>query len=319
MAEEKITENMEYSPSSVDTDYVLPPLPEKRKRRVGDRYDGYRVRKMDLPFYIIPNIMRSRLDSQIFFEETIDITELERYVREKRATDMPDLRLVHVVLAAVIRMFALRPRLNRFVAGKKIYAHNNIRASMTVKRALTDDGEETEILPVFSPYDTLRDVMTRFNNEWREAVAEETKENNITDKVIRAVGFVPTWLKSFVVFSVRNLDKVGLMPKVIYKASPFHSSFYITDVGSLGIDSIYHHLYEFGTTSCFVAMGKKKTEQFFDKDGKLCRRKVITFRFVLDERICDGHYYASSIKQFRWFMKHPERLEMPPEELPNEI
>ncbi len=300
-------------------EYRLPSLPPKRKRRFGDRYDGYRVRKMDLPFWIIPNIMRSRMDSQIFFEETIDITELERFVREKRAADIPDLRLMHVVLAAIIRMFAVRPRLNRFVAGKKIYAHNNLRVSMTIKRSLTDDGEETEILPVFSPYDTLRDVVTRFNNEWKEAVAEETKENNITDKVIRAIGFIPTWLKTFVVFVLRNLDKVGLMPKVIYKASPFHSSFYITDVGSLGIDSIFHHLYEFGTTSCFIALGKKKTEQFFDDEGNLRRRKVLTFRFVLDERICDGHYYAASIKQFRWLMKHPERLELPPEELPDEI
>ncbi len=315
-----MTELKEVAPAVQEAQtYELPPLPPKRKRRFGDRYDGYRVRKMDLPFWIIPNIMRSRLDSQIFFEETIDITELERYVKEKRATDMPDLRLMHVVLAAVIRMFALRPRLNRFVAGKKIYAHNNIRASMTVKRSLTDDGEETEVLPVFSPYDTLRDVMTRFNNEWKEAVAEETKDGNATDKVIRAIGFIPTWLKSFVVFVVRNLDKVGLMPKVLYKASPFHSSFYITDVGSLGIDSIFHHLYEFGTTSCFVALGKKKTEQYFDNEGNLRRRKVLTFRFVLDERICDGHYYAASIKQFRWFMKHPERLELPPEELPDEI
>jgi len=298
---------------------ALPPIPPKRKRRFGDRYDGYRVRNMDLPFYIIPNIMRSRLDSQIFFEETIDITELEKYVRAKRADDIPDLRLMHVILAAAIRMFAIRPRLNRFVAGKKIYAHNNLRVSMTVKRTITDDGEETEIMPVFSPYDTLADVVERFNREWKAAVSEDTKEDNSTDNVIRAIGFIPTWLKSFVVWALRNLDKVGLMPKAIYRASPFHSSFYITDVGSLGIDSIYHHLYEFGTTSCFVALGKKNTENYIDDEGKVQKRKTITFRFVLDERICDGHYYAVSIRQFRRYIKHPELLELPPEHIPDEI
>ncbi len=295
-----------------------PPIP-KRKRRLGDRYDGYRVRKMDLPFWIIPNIMRTRTDSQVFFEETIDITDLEKYVREKRKTDMPELRLMHVVLAAMVRMFALRPRINRFVAGKKIYAHNNIRASMTIKRNLTDDGEETEVMPVFEPTDTLQDVVDRFNHEWKEAVAEETKADNKTDIVVRALAFIPTWLKTFVVFVLRNLDKVGLMPKFIYHASPFHSSFYITDVGSIGIDSIFHHLYEFGTTSCFIALGKKKTQYELQADGTVAKRKVLTFRFVLDERICDGHYYAATIRYFKRYMKHPELLEIPPESIPDEI
>lgn len=295
------------------------PVVPKRKRRWGDRYDGYRVRELDLPFWLIPNIMRTRSDSQIFFEESINIEALERFVREKRATDMPNLRLLHVVIAAMVRILALRPRINRFVAGKKIYAHNNIRLSMSIKRSLTDDGEETEILPVFEPTDTLADVMIRFNTALEEAVCEESKGENKTDIVNRALAFIPTWMKSLVLFAVRNLDKVGLMPKVIYRASPFHSSAYITDVGSLGIDSIYHHLYDFGTTSCFLAMGKKMTETYLNEDGSVGKRKMINFRFVLDERICDGHYYAASIKLFRKYIKHPELLELPPESIPDEI
>jgi hypothetical protein len=315
-----MSETMQVTKEKAEETVTLqkPSVP-KRKRRWGDRYDGYRVREMDLPFWIIPNIMRTRNDSQVFFEETLDITNLEQYIREKRNTDMPDLKLMHVVLAATVRMFALRPRINRFVAGKKIYAHNNIRASMTIKRNLTDDGEETEVLPVFEPTDTLRDIIDRFNASWEDAVGEMTKADNKTDGVIRALAFIPTWLKTFVVFVLRNLDKVGLMPKFIYHASPFHSSFYITDVGSIGIDSIYHHLYEFGTTSCFIALGKKKQELYLKEDGSVGKRKVLTFRFVLDERICDGHYYAATIRQFKRYIKHPEQLEVPPTSIPDEI
>ncbi len=305
--------------NKVEQPVVQKPEVKKRKRRFGDRYDGYRVRTLDLPFWIIPNIMRSRMDSQILFEEAIDITELERYVRAKRAEDMPDLRLLHVVVAAMVRVFALRPQLNRFVAGKKIYAHNNFRLSCTVKRSLTDDGEETEILPVFQPTDTLADVVATFNKAWLDAVNEETKGDNQSDVVNRAVAHIPTWMKTIVVFVLRNLDKVGLMPKFIYHASPFHSSAYLTDVGSIGIDSVYHHLYEFGTTSCFLAMGKKMHQTYLKDDGTVGKRKIINFRFVLDERICDGHYYATSIKMFRRLIKHPELLEVPPESIPDEI
>ncbi len=304
---------------TVSLEQPAKPVIPKRKRRFGDRYDGYRVRSLDLPFYIIPNIMRSRVDSQVFFEENIDLAPLEAYIRQKRDSDLPELRLLHLVIAAAVRMLALRPRLNRFVAGKKIYAHNNIRFSMSVKRSLTDDGEETEILPVFEPTDTLFDVVERFNTAWQEAVSEDTKSENKSDIVNRALAFIPTWLKSFVVFILRNLDKIGLMPKFIYHASPFHSSCYLTDVGSIGIDSIYHHLYEFGTTSCFVALGKKKTETYLKEDGTVGKRKYLTIRFVLDERICDGHYYALSLRQFRRYLKHPELLENPPKSLPDEI
>ena len=286
----------------------------KRKRRFGDRYDGYRVKKLDTQFWIVPNIMRTRTDSQVFFNEVIGVGELDRYIHKKREGEIPNLRMIHVIIAATIRLFAERPRLNRFIAGKKIFAHNNIRLSMSIKRSMTDDGEETEILPVFEPTDTLYDVVRKFEDALSESIEEATKQNNNTDKVAGALSHIPTWLKSFVVFAIRNLDKIGLMPKMI-----FHSSVFITDVGSLGIDSIYHHLYEFGTTSCFIAMGKKQFVPFVRPDGTLGQRKIINFRFVLDERICDGYYYAASIKKFRRYIKHPELLELPPENLPDEI
>lgn len=311
MSNEKIIENETATPCE-----NTKPVVKKRKRRLGDRHDGYKVRKLDLPFYIIPVIMRTRLDSQVFFNISIDIENLEKYVHRKRREDMPNLKLLHVVLAAMVRMFATRPQLNRFVAGKKIYAHNDISFSMSIKRNLTDDGEETEVCPVFEPTDTIYDVVEKFNGEVEKAFADEETE---TDKLNRVVGMTPTWLKSFIVFVLRNLDKVGLMPKFITKASPFHASAYVTDVGSLGIDSIYHHLYEFGTCSCFLAIGKKQSVPYVKDDGTLGEKKIINFRFVLDERVTDGHYYAATIRKFTRYMKHPELLELPPEELPDEI
>ncbi len=292
------------------------PQVPKRKRRWGDRYDGYRVRDLDLPFHIIPVIMRNRCDSEVFFEETVDIAPLEEFVRKKRREDLPNLHTMHVILAAMVRVYALRPRINRFVAGKKIFAHNNIRFGMTVKRTLSMDGEETEVLPVFEPTDTLREVMETFNKNLEEAF---DSESNQSDAVNRFFSYIPTWLKSFVVMILRNLDKFGKLPKFIYRASPFHVSSYLTNVGSLGIDSVYHHLYEFGTNSCFLAIGKKLTQYVPKGEGEPEKKKVMNFRFVVDERICDGFYYANAIKLFCKYLKHPELLELPPEELPDEI
>ena len=98
------------------------------------------------------------------------------------------------------------------------------------------------------------------------------------------------------------------MPRKIINASPFHTSAFLTNVGSLGIDTIYHHLYNFGTTSMFFAMGKKKKSYIYE-DDEIRKEKCITIAFVGDERICDGYYYASSFRSFIRYLNRPELLE----------
>ncbi len=286
---------------------------KKRKRRLGDRYDGFRVKAMDPTFVIIPQIMRTRLDSQIFFEEQIDITGLRKFIVENRE-DIPGLSMYHLFVAAILRTIVDRPRINRFVSGRKIYSRSYLRASLTIKKSMDEDGEEGQLTPEFSPNVTLRDVVEKFNEALAETKAEEEKSRgNDTDITIRILSALPGFVIKFVVWLLRNLDAVGLMPKIINRVSPFHSSVFITNVGSIGLNPVYHHLYEFGTTSVFMAIGKKEIVNEIDRDGKVNTRHVINTRFVLDERICDGYYFASAVKQFKYYIKHPELLLTPPE------
>ncbi len=287
--------------------------PEVRKRRFGDRYDGWRVRSGDPFFVVIPHVMRSRLDSQVFFEEKIDISELREFILKHRE-DIPGLSAYHVITAAVIRTIVQKPRLNRFVSGRKIFARNYLRASLTIKTGMSEDADEAQIMPEFEPTDTLREVTQKFNEQVNEAKnREDDSQGNETDMFVRFLNMLPGFVIKFIVWSVRNLDALGLMPKFINKLSPFHSSLFVTNVGSIGINSIYHHLYEFGTTSIFVAIGKKELVRELEADGSVTTKNMMNIRFVLDERICDGYYYASAIKLFKSLMKNPEKLLEPPE------
>jgi len=286
-----------------------------RKRRWGDRYDGYKVRNHDPLFGVIPHIMRSRLDSQVFFEEQIDISALRSFILENRE-NIPDLSSYHIFVAALVRTLAQKPRLNRFVSGRKIYARSYIRASLTVKKSMDEDAEEALVMPEFAPTDTLFEVSQRFNEavqEVKEEADNEKAKGNDTDLTVRVINLLPGFFKKFVVWSVRNLDAIGKMPKFINRVSPFHSSVFITNVGSIGLNSIYHHLYEFGTTSVFLAIGKKEVIRELQSDGSVASKRVMKIRFVLDERICDGYYFASAFKLFKHYMKHPEELLTPPE------
>lgn len=284
---------------------------KKRRRRLGDRYDGFRVRNMDPTFFVIPQIMRTRLDSQIFFEEQIDISGLRKFIVDHR-DEIPGLSMYHLFVAAIIRTIIERPRINRFVSGRKIYSRSYIRASLTIKKSMEDNGEEGQLTPEFETTTTLRDVVEKFNAALSEAKAEEEKsKGNDTDLTIRILSALPGFIVKFVVWALRNLDAVGLMPKVINRVSPFHSSIFVTNVGSIGLSPVYHHLYEFGTTSAFMAIGKKETVNELTREGEVITKHVINTRFVLDERICDGYYFASAIKLFKYYMKNPEKLLTP--------
>ncbi|MEI6052676.1 MAG: 2-oxo acid dehydrogenase subunit E2 [Opitutaceae bacterium] len=279
---------------------------------MGDRYDGWRVRKVDAVFSVIPYFLRTRMDAQNFFEEKVDIDHIEAFIKQHK-DDIPDLSVMHVIMASLVRLISQRPHLNRFVIWNKIFARNHVNFSIAVKRSLSDEGEETLIKPYFLPTDTLQDIVHKTRHEQENN--QKQGQQNSSDTISKILGVLPEFLLRFVVFMLLHLDKVGLMPKFINKASPWHSSIFLTNIGSIGVESIYHHLYEFGTCSMFVAMGKKSRRNSIDRNGDMKSHKSILLKFVLDERICDGFYYASSMRILNKILTDPSVLLSPPEKV----
>ena len=289
----------------------------KYKRRFGDRYDGRRLRTLD-PFYrLIPFIMRKRSDSQNFFEEKIEISRTEAFLRRIRKSQGEKIAMLHVLVAAMVRTMALRPALNRFVAGYSIYARNEILVSLAIKKEKKFDSPETTIKFKFEPTDTIYEVAEKMNRQ----IAENRKldTNNETDRFARIIMYCPGFLVKFAIFILRTLDYLGLMPRFVNELSPFHTSVFVTDLGSLGIDPVYHHLYDIGTTSVFVAFGMKYREKVIDSNNNIIDKRYIKMKIVTDERIVDGYYYASAFKLFKNLVKNPEQLEETPTDLEPDI
>ena len=279
----------------------------------GKRYDGRRIKTLS-PFYkIIPYIMKSRNDSQVYFEDKICIDKLDEYIKQKREEGVM-LSHMEVIIAAMARVMAERPGLNRFIMNRKIYARKKIWVSLAIKKKMEDEAAETTVKFVINPTDTVFDV----SNQIKKVVEENKKveTSNITDKLVNAIMSLPNWFIKSVVNVLMWMDEHNMLPGKIIEASPFHTSLFITNLGSLGIDSIYHHIYNFGTTSQFLAMGAKRDE-INPQTGELS--KYINFKVVCDERICDGFYYAKSFLLFRRYMQNPERLEVVSENLKEDI
>ncbi len=271
----------------------------------GYRSDGRRIKTLPPIFKLIPNIMKERVDSQVYFKQDIVLKELDEYI-DKKAQEGIKLSYMSIIFAAIVRIIAERPQLNRFAINGDVYARNGIMVSLAIKKNLSDEGEETTIKFHFTGTENIFEVKEKLDKLIEENKNIETV--NSTDSVAKALTIIPSWLVKIVVKLLMFMDRHGCMPKSIIEASPFHTSVFLTNVGSLGIDSIYHHLYNFGTTSMFFAMGKKKKSYIYE-DDEMHEEKCITIAFVGDERICDGYYYASSFKQLCKYLKKPELLE----------
>lgn len=289
----------------------------QRKKRLGDRYDGRKLRSLD-PFYkIIPYIMKTRIDAQNYFEEKIEISSTESFIIRKRKETGERISFLHVIIAAMVRTISQKPGINRFVAGQKIFARNEILISFVLKKEFNEESPETTLKVKFNADDTFMDVVRKVNTAIEENQGSDTK--NDTDKLAKLIMAIPGQMVRFLVWVLRCLDYIGLMPKIINRLSPFHTSVFITDLGSIGIQPVYHHLYDFGTTSSFVAFGIKMKEKVINSDNEITNKKYVRVCVVTDERIVDGHYFATAFKLYRNLIKKPDALDQPPEQVYDDV
>jgi len=283
---------------------------EGRKRRWGDRCDGYRVRNLDPMTMIEPYFMRTNSDSWVLFEDDVEISAAQEFIQRMRKSEMPGLTLYQLVFAAIVRTMAELPELNRFVVNRRIYARNEIKASMVVMKEMKKDAERSVITPKFELEDTLREVVTKIQEQADpiKEKDEEDKAKNSTEWLERLLCKLPGWLLKLVVRLVFFLDDHRLLPKKVIDMSPFHSSFFITNMGSIGVAPVYHHIYEIGTVSIFGALGGKEVRYELDKEGKPMRKLYLKLRFVVDERATDGLIYAEGFRMIKKYISKPELL-----------
>ena len=273
-----------------------------------------RVKTISPMSAVIPFIMVNRTGSQNFISDSVDIEKVEKYIKEKQTQGMQNISMMHVMIAAYIRLVSQRPALNRFIRGQRVWTRKNVEVSLTIKKEMSLDSPDTVVKITLPPSATLEDVYTALNNE---IVSYRANPGGDFDDTARAFTRLPGLIFKFAVASLRFLDYFGLMPKAIAKVSPFHCSYFITSMGSLGIPPIYHHLYDFGSCPVFFSFGAKRRTYEIDNTGLVRRRQYMDFTFVLDERICDGYYYASALKLLKNILKNPWHLDEVPTVIPD--
>ena len=271
------------------------------------RADGKRLRNTDPMYTVAAYVMNKRVDSMNMVTLDIPYDPIQNYLNEKRKQGIAISHL-GVIIAAYLRTAAEFPLLNRFIMNCKPYARNEFCVAMVVlKSGGMDNGTMSKMY--FKMTDTIFDVNGKIN----EYVSDnrEVPEKNGTEKMIKIILGAPGVLRVGV-GPFKFMDKHGLLPKKVIDMSPFHNSLCISNLASIRTNHIYHHCYEFGTTSVFITLGNLR-EVAKRKGGEVVFERCIPLGVVMDERICSGSYFALAFRRMRKYMRNPELLELPPE------
>lgn len=276
-------------------------------RKWGDRKDGKLLRKIDSMHYIMPLMYPNRCDNEANMNFTIDLTKANDYLKKKNEGNTEyKYNLFQLVLTAMLKTIALRPKMNYFIANGNMYERNALTAAFTVKKIFSDKGGEA-LARINAKDDD--NIDTIHNEIFRQVSFCRSDEKDQSTASMDIIQKIPG--KHIIGAVARWLDKHGWMPASIIATDPYYCSVVLTNLGSLKLDSGYHHMTNWGTNSVFCVIGIMKKRPFYDDEGNVTMRESVNISLTIDERIADGYYYAKTVRLFQHLLENPELLELP--------
>jgi len=278
-----------------------------RKKRWKDRKDGYYLYDADPVHKFMPYLMPKRTECEVFLRESIDVTNVLGYLEQRKAVDGNNVTMFSLLMTTLVRTFAMRPDLNNFIVGHRLYRRKNIDIGFVMKKEFTDKGLETAVRIVFDPSWTVFEVSNKlygYVKDFREA------ESAGADSIVKMFSKMPRFLVKSIIAFLRFLGYFGKMPKSIVNVDPNHTSAFVANMGSLKANAPFHHLNNWGTNSLFITIGAVE-DRACVVDGKIEIRKCVDLAFTVDERIADGYYFSKSIKIMKDILLNPAMLEVP--------
>lgn len=282
---------------------------KKAKRKRGDRRDGVWLSDLDALHAVVPYLYPNRADNEAFISERIDLEPINKYLEKKNAGNQGEpYKFFQVLVAAIVKTITLRPKMNRFIQGYRIYQRNNLTMGFVVKKEFKDDAHEALAFIPFEPDTTIDVVHRKMDDEIHSCRGEEPDNST---KGLETFKKMPRPLLRFAMWLMRRLDFYGRVPESLVKTDPNYATCFISNLGSIKLKSAYHHLSNWGTTSIFVVIGEKKLRPVYDEEGNVTMKETIDLGITLDERIADGYYYSRTIKLLSHLLHNPELLELP--------
>jgi hypothetical protein len=268
------------------------------------RPDGQLARDLPPTRRIMPYIMRGRNESAVYFEQHVDLRQTDRFVRAfNEAHPATPITLQHLVMWAVRATLVRWPTMNRFVAGGRLYDRDGIWFSYSAKQRLREGSPLIVLKRRFDgdePFEDMVAAMQRQLNDDRYG-----GDRSHTDREIDLIMKLPGIARRGVLAAGRAADSLGLLPGSMLERDPMYASVFFANLGSIGMDACYHHLYEYGTIGVFGVIGRPVTVPGSPTSGP-DRHRTVTLRWTFDERVEDGLVAGYCLKRAKEMIEDPE-------------
>jgi len=270
------------------------------------RSDGTPIERLPALRRLMPLLVPRRNDAYVLFEQAIPTAPLRALLERLNAgrSDADRVTLFHCVLRAIGMALTDFPRLNRFVVGGRLWERRGIWLALTAKQRLDRDAPVFTIKIRFDPTESLADFAERLQRTLRQG----RKGEAASDREIGLLVRLPRFLLRAIMWLQPRLDRLGLLPMRLLEDDPLYASAFVTNLGSVGLDAAYHHLFEYGTVPIFVTMGRVHKAPRVHDDGRVDSHEVFVLRYTYDERIEDGFYAARALEALAAHLADPTAL-----------
>ena len=242
------------------------------------------------------------------YHMTLDLDNTFAFLDDVNKGREEKITLFEVILAGLQRTTIVKPKVNRFIKGRRLWQRNEVSFNFVVKREKTEAGEEINALVRFSPYDTLETASKRI----KEAIYHARKGENPNAKDVKLFGSLPRFVMRIIAKSLWFLDNINMPLYAVTKELPFYCTAFVANLGSLGMDGGYHHLFELGTNELFIVISKVRYDQVVDQETRQVKvARVLDLDFNIDERVVDGIYWGRVLEIIRDFIENPAQLMKP--------
>ena len=269
------------------------------------RPDGDLMRDVAPVRAIMPFLMHGRTESFVLHEMTVDLTETLPFLARfnaVRAEAEPKATLFHLILHALARTMHEKPGPNRFVSGGRFYQRRGVHLSFAAKKSFDERAPLVTVKCEFPAQGRLPDTVARVTASVGEG---RTGPPRTVDKEVSLLTRLPGFLLRFIFRAGRMLDRINLMPRSMIESDPLYCSVFVANLGSVGLDRTWHHLYEWGNAHLFCVVGKVKKHIFIEGETPVVRDAVQLF-FTFDERANDGFYCMRALDEMRKQLEKPE-------------
>jgi len=251
----------------------------------------------------MPFIMRGRNESVVYYEQDLEVSKTWEFMKTFSEKTGTKVTITHLLLWRAGQVLHMRPGLNRFVAGRRIYQRRGIWAVISMKKAMTEDSPDILMKYKLDPYWSLEDTVKAVQGGIDRGRSTQT---SFTDLEMKILFSLPTAVVNAFARLLMKLDHYGWLPDFMLREDEMYASVAFANLGSIGLQPAFHHLYEYGNITIFAAIGKKAPRVMVGQNREPVVQDIMTIRYSFDERIHDGFYGIQALELFKHLVENPE-------------